>query len=103
MADSELSKEELLKRVNWFEKKYGPYIEKRGLHNWKNLFRKPTLYEWVILFMTLMALFIFWAYQQDMAECREIIIECNAILNPVGSSINASEFFKEDKIIEEGG
>ena len=73
-----LPRHELLKRVLWYEKKYPPYIEKKGLHNWKNLFRKPTLYECVILIMLLMALFMWWAYSHDMEVCREIVEEYNA-------------------------
>lgn len=46
---------------------------KRGLHNWRNLFRKPNLLEWTILFMLIMVLFITWAYQRDTALCRELI------------------------------
>lgn len=74
MADKkELSREELEKRLKWYEKKYGVYIEKTGLHNWKNLFKRPTLYECTILFMLLMGLFMGWAYQRDVALCREVL------------------------------
>jgi hypothetical protein len=70
---------ELETRVKWYEKKYGSYIEKRGLHNWKNLFRKPNNYEWTILFMILMALFIGWAYQIDTQQCRETLNKIEGI------------------------
>ena len=63
----------LKKKVAWFEKRYGPYIEKRGLGNWKNLFRMPTLQEWTILFMIMMALFISWAYTSDTQACRDTL------------------------------
>src|SRR3990167_3860271 len=69
----ELTKEELEKRIDWYGKKYGPYIEKKGLHNWKNLFRKPTLLEWTILIMLLMGLFMGWAYSYDVKQCRQVI------------------------------
>lgn len=68
-----MDNEELEKRLDWYNKKYGSYIEKRGLHNWKNLFRKPTLQEWTILFMLIMALFISWAYQRDIELCRQAL------------------------------
>lgn len=68
-----MDNKELQKRVNWYEKKYGPYIEKKGLHNWKNLFKKPTLMEWTILVMIIMSLFIAWAYTQDVQACSEWI------------------------------
>jgi len=68
-----------LKRENlWFKNKYGPYIKKRGLHNWKNLFKKPTLMEWTVLFMIIMALFIAFAYQQDTKLCREAMENLDA-------------------------
>lgn len=68
-----MDKIELEKRVRWYDKKYGPYIEKRGFHNWKNLFRKPSLYEWAILFMLLMVPLMAMTYNQDIAECRNFI------------------------------
>lgn len=71
------SKEELIKRLNWFEKKYGPYIEKRGIHNWRNLFKKPTVQEWTILFMLILMFFLTLAYQRDIALCQEIIKNYN--------------------------
>ena len=73
---------ELIKQLTYFEHKYGPYIEQRGLKNWRNLFKKPTLLEGTILFMLIMALFIAWAYQRDTALCREMIdnVQQNACL-----------------------
>jgi len=64
---------ELKERLNWYENKYGPYIKSKGIHNWKNLFKKPTYNDWVILFMLVMALFIAWSYQHDVSICREYI------------------------------
>lgn len=69
----------LRQKLSWYEKRYGPYIEKRGIHNFQNLFRKPTLMEWTILFMTFMALFIAWAYQTDIAACQETVTNLDAI------------------------
>lgn len=46
-------------------------FEKRGLHNWRNLFRKPTLMEWIVLFLLLMLLFTAWGYSRDISVCRE--------------------------------
>ena len=68
-----MDNEELNKRLSWYSKRYGPYIEKRGLKNWRNLLRKPTVYEWTILFMIIMAYFMSWAYQVDTATCRETL------------------------------
>lgn len=58
------------KRLEWYEKRYGPYIEKRGLHNWKNLFRKPTLQELTILFMIILTCISAYAYSYDVKECK---------------------------------
>ena len=93
-----LSKEELEERINWYEKKYGPYIEKKGIHNWKNLFRKPTLNEWVILILMITGLFMGWAYSRDTALCRETIEKYgNYQINwsIPGMEINFSEILKD--------
>ncbi len=98
-----LPRSSLLKRVYWYEKKYGPYVKKKGSHNWKNLFRKPTLQEWTVLFMLIMSLVLWWAYNQDMESCREIVKECNNILNPIlnysdnwgNFSFNGSAYIQE--------
>lgn len=68
-----LTREQLEGRLRWYEQKYGPYMRERGLKNWKNLFRKPTLYEWTILIMLILGLFMGWAYQRDISECRAFL------------------------------
>ena len=71
----ELPQEQILARLqrenDWYRKKYGAVIGKRGLQNWKNLFRWPNIYEWTILFMMILALFMAWAYQHDIEATRE--------------------------------
>ncbi len=69
----ELTNEEMKRKLDWYTKKYGPYVEKRGLGNWRNLFVIPNNYEWTILFMLVMSLFIAWAYQVDTSACREAL------------------------------
>ena len=64
---------ELEKRLKWYETKYGPYIEKPGLNNWRNLFRKPSFQDWTILFLLIMVLFIAYAYRMDMANAKEFL------------------------------
>jgi hypothetical protein len=105
--DNFLSRQELEKRVSWYEKKYGPYIGDRGLKNWKNLFRRPNIYELTILFMLLMSFFIAWAYIHDVSMCREFIKEQenifieNVITYPTPSFLNLSNYdnlFDEDLI-----
>jgi|TARA_Y100000034_G_scaffold19770_1_gene22421 hypothetical protein len=68
-----LTREEIEGRLRWYERKFGPYIRKRGMHNIKNLFRKPNLQDWTILFMMVMLLFAAWAYNNDTANCREFL------------------------------
>jgi hypothetical protein len=58
------------KKVAYFEKTYSPYIETKGVQNWKNLFRKPTYLDWVILFFLLMGLFMFAAYYMDINSIK---------------------------------
>lgn len=70
-----MDNEELEKRLCWYEKKFGPYIEKRGLHNWKNLFRKPTILEWTIFFLLILALLLGWTYQHDVSIYQKYILE----------------------------
>lgn len=89
---------ELEKRLKWYEKRYGPYIEKKGFHNWKNLFRKPTMYEWVILSMLILGIFMAWAYNRDTQLCRELIKESNFTFNyptetmPLNLTTNVTNF-----------
>lgn len=76
------------KRLDWYQEKYGPYIEERGLKNWRNLFRWPNLQEWTIFILIIMALFLGWAYKHDISSCYNYIQENqnlftpNIILNP---------------------
>ena len=66
-------REELQKKLKWYENKFGPYYESRGLKNWKNLFRKPTLMEWTLLLVIVLGLFGAWAYLSDTENCRETL------------------------------
>lgn len=67
------SNQSLLQKLKWFESKYGPYYETKGLKNWKNLFRKPTLMEGTIFLMMLLCLFGAYAYSIDTKLCRETL------------------------------
>ena len=40
---------------------------------WQALWRKPTLNEWINLFIIVMILFIAWAYRHDTQVCRDYI------------------------------
>lgn len=96
-SKEELERKELEKRLAWYSKKYGSYIEKRGLKNWKNLFNKPTLYEWTILFMILMALFIAWAYERDTALCRQVIEKQESFFKNFSENTNKNITFADDR------
>jgi len=99
----------LTKENEWYEKKYGPYIEKRGLHNWKNLFAKPNILEWTILVMLLLALFMGWAYQRDFKVYEQNIQQnCCEICNLQRNSEeiipgNPLLYLNEETIKESGG
>jgi len=60
-------------KIEYYERTYGPVIEERGLKNWKNLFRKPSFQDWIILVMLLLMLFSAYAYKNDVAICKEYI------------------------------
>lgn len=47
-----------------------PQFETRGLHNWRNLFRKPNGYEWTIFVMLLLAMLLSYTYNKETAQCR---------------------------------
>jgi len=112
----QLPREEVINRLqkenDWYNKKYGPYIGKRGVHNWKNLFRRPNILEWTILIMLLMALFMGWAYYRDFKvyeqnikeNCCEICSFQKAYLienSQVSLFINKSSIFNEENSKEE--
>lgn len=91
-------------KLIWYEKTYGPIIEQRGLQNWKNLFRKPTTMEWIVLFMLIMMLFVAWAYQKDIQTCWDFVktvnenpCKINQIINYSSPQLNFSLLtFKEE-------
>ena len=41
----------------------------------KLIFAKPTLYEWTILFIIVMVLFMAWRYNMEVEECQKAIKE----------------------------
>jgi len=56
-------------------KRFDPKTEKRGLHNWKHLFVKPTTTDIIILLLLLMTFVNAWAYNRDMKACRDFYEE----------------------------
>lgn len=98
-----LSLEEYKKRLSWYDKKYGPYIEKRGLHNFKNLFRMPNLYELVIFFMLLLSLFITWAYNEDTKTAREMVNNFEILCLNYKNSILQEQSTLDDSLLNNSG
>lgn len=66
-------KQSLLRKLKWYEQKYGPYYETKGLKNWKNLFRKPTTIDWIVLALWVLILFMAYAYSFETKQCRETL------------------------------
>jgi len=66
-----------------------------GLHNWKNLFRKPTLEDYITLFIILMLLFSAYTYKSDLNTIinyyeNETYCNTKRNINPQG---NTNPFF----------
>jgi len=40
---------------------------------WKELWKMPTMHEWITLFIIVMVLFVAWAYKHDTQVCRDFI------------------------------
>ena len=104
----ELPKEQLLAKLKWYEEKYGSSIGNRGLHNWKNLFNKPSLQDWIVLFMLIMMLFVAWSYQRDIQACRNyydgnVCEICNEQRNPTSPTSLLGNFTINEGIKESAG
>ena len=54
------------------------YQTKTGFDNWKNLFRKPTLDDWIVLVILLLLLLAAFAYTTDTKACRDMISRMKA-------------------------
>jgi len=68
-----MEQEELEKRLKWYESKYGPYYEKKGLRNWKNLFKKPTPSQMTVFLLVVIILIGALGYSNDTKSCRETL------------------------------
>jgi hypothetical protein len=51
-------------------------IKDRGLHNWRNLFKKPNENQWLILAVLLFVLVAALLYRRDMAACHALYEGC---------------------------
>jgi hypothetical protein len=65
---------------------------KPGMDNWKNLFRKPTLEEWITLFLLISVLALYYVYKYDINQYENIITNltkrCALASSPSSSQIN---------------
>jgi hypothetical protein len=70
---------------------------KVGIHNWKNLFRKPTIEEFITLFIILCVIAIYFVYQHDVNQYRDYINKnCNS-----GMKTNLNNQIDFDKPLNE--
>lgn len=46
---------------------------------WKALFRKPTLSDWITLFLLIMVAVAAWAYQHDTEVCRDYVANIDQV------------------------
>jgi len=64
--------------IKKIEKRHCPYCNNEiditvGVHNWKNLFKKPTFNDWMTLIMLILVVVSAYAYNHDMKICKEFI------------------------------
>jgi len=71
-----------------------------GMHNWKNLFRKPTFDEWVMLFIVLMTIASSYAYRMDIQNINEYYERGDHCLNVLLSEEKVSEAVEYEKDME---
>ena len=71
---------------------------KPGLQNWKNLFRKPTLEDWITLIIVLMLIISAYAYKSDIQTLNNFYqneSSCNINLNNLDEEINIDEIIHD--------
>lgn len=59
---------------------------KLGMRNWKNLFKKPTLEDYITLFIIVMVIISAYAYQIDISNLRNYYESSNYCSNQVSLS-----------------
>jgi len=64
------------------------YKTKVGLSNWKNLFRKPTLDDWMVLIILIFLMFSAYAYILDTKTCKETLNNLDIICSYYNSAIS---------------
>jgi len=54
-----------------------------GIHNWKNLFRKPTIEDYIMLFIIFMVIFSYYLYKVDINNIIEYYEDENYCFNQI--------------------
>jgi|TARA_R100000501_G_scaffold18054_2_gene35883 hypothetical protein len=49
---------------------------KPGIHNWRNLFKKPTLNDWIQIILLGLLGYLVWSYQHDINALQQVIDDC---------------------------
>jgi len=55
------------------------YKTEIGINNWKNLFRKPTLDDWIVLIIIILILIASYAYTLETKACKETLANLDQI------------------------
>ena len=68
------------------------YKTEIGLSNWKNLFKKPTVEDWVSLIILILLFLAAFAYTVDTKACRETLNNLDTICYEykIGKSMNTT-------------
>lgn len=69
-----------------------PYKTKVGFSNWKNLFRKPTIDDWITLFILIMLFAAAYAYTTETKQCRETLQNLDKICIEYAKSISNTTY-----------
>jgi hypothetical protein len=64
------------------------YELKPGLSNWKNLFKAPTLEDWITLFILIMLIAAAFAYTTETKVCKDTLNNLDEICLKRVNSIN---------------
>ena len=63
------------------------YETKIGIDNWKNLFRKPTMDDWIVLIILILIIGAAFAYTTETKTCRETLNNLDQICMKRGTNI----------------
>ena len=60
--------------------RFDPKTGKRGLHNWKHLFAKPTVQDIIIFVLLILTLVNALSYSRDINACRDFYEENSCLI-----------------------